>query len=158
MAWGKRVETCEPPAPEGWSQFDLRSGYIDVNGPLFYKIDEQGFTLGMRVEERHTNPRMVCHGGWMMSFADMLMPMAAHHDPRIGRKFLPTISLNTDFLAPAPLGSWLHGRASVLRVTRNMVFSQGLISADDTLVARVNGIFKIGDSLAKLAGDADKAP
>ena len=149
--------TCNPPQPEGWSLFNLRGGYIDRNGPLFYRLDEKdGLILGMRVEHRHCNPRGVGHGGWIMTFADMMLPMATHQHPKVGRKFLPTISLSTDFLAPAPLGAWLTGRTQVLRVTRNLVFAQGLVFADETLIARVNGVFKIGEPIEKLLGDADK--
>ncbi len=111
----------------------------------------------MRIEFRHCNPRGVAHGGWLMTFADMMQPMAAHHHPQVGRKFLPTISLTTDFLAPAPLGCWLTGRTQVLRVTRNLVFAQGLIFADDALAVRVNGVFKIGEPIQKLLGDADES-
>lgn len=150
-----RYTECNPPAPEGWALFGIRGGYIDQNGPLFYKQENGDFLLGMRIEERHCNPRKVGHGGWLMTFADMMMPMASHHHPKVGRKFLPTISLTTDFLAPAPLGSWLWGRTDVLRVTRNLVFAQGTMHADDALIARVNGIFKIGEPLANLIGDAD---
>jgi hypothetical protein len=32
----------------------------------------------------------------------------------------------------------------VLRVTRSMVFAQGLVSADGTPAVRVSGIFKLG--------------
>ena len=44
----------------------------------------------------------------------------------------------------------------MLRVTRNLVFAQGLIFADDELSVRVNGVFKIGEPIDKLLGDADK--
>lgn len=149
--------SADPPAPEGWRLFDLRGGYIDHNGPLFFRIDpEDGLILGMRIERRHCNPRGVGHGGWIMTFADMMLPMATHQHPKVGRKFLPTISLSTDFLAPAPLGSWMTGRTQVLRVTRNLVFAQGLIYAEDALIARVNGVFKIGEPIEKLLGDADE--
>lgn len=146
------------PAPQdGWKVFDFRGGFIERNGPLYYRDDgPHGFQLGMRVEDRHCNPRGVGHGGWLMTFADMMLPMAAHRHPKVGHNFLPTVSMAVDFLAPAPLASWLNSRTDVLRVTRNLVFAQGLIYADDTLVARVNGVFKIGEPIAKLLGDADK--
>ena len=38
-----------------------------------------------------------------------------------------------DFIAAAPLSSWVQGQAEILRVTRNLVFSQGLVYADGTL-------------------------
>jgi uncharacterized protein (TIGR00369 family) len=142
-------------APEGWTLFTLR-GFIDHNGPLYFRMDEtDGLILGMRIEDRHCNQRGVGHGGWLMTFADMMLPMASHHHPQVGHKFLPTISMSADFLAPAPLGCWLTGRTNVLRVTRNLVFAQGLIFADDVLAVRVNGVFKTGDPIEKLIGDAD---
>ena len=151
------ITTCHPPAPDGWTFVVLRSGFIDRNGPLFYRVEDGELVLGMRIEERHCNLRDIGHGGWLMTFADMMLPMAAHRHPKVGRKFLPTISMSTDFLGPTPLGSWLTGRTSILRVTRNLVFAQGLIFADDALAARVNGVFKIGDPIDKLIGDADNS-
>ena len=151
------ITTCTPPAPEGWTLFQGRGGFMDRNGPLWTRPDDKdGLLIGMRIEERHCNPRNVGHGGWLMTFADMMLPIASHSHPKIGRQFLPTVSMATDFLAPVPLGSWLWGRTEVLRVTRNLVFAQGLIHADETLVVRVNGVFKMGVPIDKLMGDADK--
>jgi uncharacterized protein (TIGR00369 family) len=100
--------------------------------------------LGFRVEERHCNPMGICHGGMMASFCDMLVPVTAHRKSEVGMRFLPTISLQIDYIAPAKLGAWVHGQADVLRVTATMVFAQGLVYADGTLAARVSGISKIG--------------
>ena len=38
----------------------------------------------------------------------------------------------------------------MLRVTRNLVFVDGLITIGDEIVARPNGVFKIGKPLAGL--------
>ena len=50
----------------------------------------------------------------------------------------------SDFLAPSPLGAWVEGQAEVLRVTRNLVFAQGLITADGNPSMRFSGIMKLG--------------
>ena len=63
------------------------------------------------------------------------------------RRFLPTISLQIDYLATVPLGAWVQGEGQVLRTTRSLVFAQGLVQADGKLVARVSGIFKIGPAI-----------
>ena len=139
---------ADAPIPEGWTRSDFPDEFIVRNGPLAVRLDpKDGLLVGLRVERRHCNPFDICHGGMLMTFADMMVPMAAHHHPQIGRKFLPTISLATDFLAPAPLGAWLTGRTTILRVTRNLVFAQGLIYADDGLVCRLNGVYKIAGAL-----------
>ena len=137
-----------PSIPEGFRARDFGDGFIGVNGPLYARRTDGGLQLGFRVEKRHCNPMGICHGGMMASFADMLLPISVHRKSKeVGLRFLPTINLQIDYLAPAPLGAWIEGEAQVLRVTRSMVFTQGLISADGVLAARVSGIAKIGQPI-----------
>ena len=87
----------------------------------------------------------ILHGGMMASFCDMLLPICAHHqEPVLAKRFLPTINLQIDYLAPSPLGAWVEGEAQVLRSTTTLAFIQGLVTADGAPVARASGIFKIG--------------
>ncbi len=141
-------DTAAPPHPDippGFRERSFGEGFIGVNGPLYVKKLELGIQLGFRVEARHCNPMGICHGGMMATFCDMLLPISAHYlSPDIGRRFLPTINLQVDFLGPSAKGAWVQGEAELLRATRNMVFMQGLVTADGNNVARVSGIFKIG--------------
>ena len=141
--------------PAGFKLLPRMGEFIGVNGPLYLKHEGDLVQVGFRVEARHTNPMRICHGGMMASFCDMLLPLSVHRKSHeIGMRFLPTISLQIDYLAPAPLGAWVQGEAQVLRTTRSLVFAQGLVEADGTPVARVSGIFKIGPPF----GDAAIAP
>ena len=102
--------------------------------------------LGFRVEARHCNPMGNLHGGMMATFGDMLLAFSANRKNKVARQhFLPTISLQLDYLAGAKLGSWVQGEGTVLRATRNMMFMQGMLTADDLPIARASGIFKIGE-------------
>jgi uncharacterized protein (TIGR00369 family) len=131
--------------PEGFKLRHYGDGFIAANGPLYLKKLEHGIALGFRVERRHCNPMGICHGGMIATFCDMLLPISAHYlSQDLGRRFLPTISLQIDYLAPSKLGAWVQGEAQLLRSTRSMVFMQGLVSADGEAVARVSGVFKIG--------------
>ena len=102
----------------------------------------------------------------MATCCDMLWPISAHAvSKEVGSRCLPTINLQIDYLAASPLGAWVQGEAQVLRVTRSLVFMQGLVEADGVAVARVSGIFKIGppfdDSMrdtAARAADEKSAP
>ena len=139
------ADALPAPPPQGFTPFGIGGDFIGVNGPLFARMHEGVFQLGFRVERRHTNPMGICHGGMMATFCDMLLPISAHYlSQDIGRRFLPTINLQVDFLGPSAKGAWVQGQAQLLRATRNMVFMQGLVTADDKNVARVSGIFKIG--------------
>ena len=132
-------------APPGYQSFNFPVGgpFIVANGPLLHRRDGKQFLLGMRVEKRHCNPLDVCHGGMLMSFVDMAMPMGVIYQEDI-HHFMPTISLTTDFLAPVPLGAWLEARTDVLRVTRSVVFAQCVVMADEVLAVRASGVFKLG--------------
>jgi uncharacterized protein (TIGR00369 family) len=138
--------------PEGFRPIPASSGFIGVNGPLYLRhvvrdpVDGGDCVhIGFRVEERHTNPMGNCHGGMLATFCDMLLPLSIHRlSKEVGLRFLPTISLQIDYLAPAPLGCWVQGEAQVLRVTRSLVFAQGTATADGKPAIRLSGIFKIG--------------
>jgi uncharacterized protein (TIGR00369 family) len=125
--------------------------FIANNGPLFGRLRDGRLQLGFRVEARHTNPLNICHGGMLASFADMLLPCIALYQGDADRRFLPTISLQIDFLAPAALGAWVQGEGEVLRRTRNMIFVQALVHAEGNTVLRVSGIFKQGPAIGENA-------
>jgi uncharacterized protein (TIGR00369 family) len=143
-----QTDTAAPPpadAPPGFKPLKLAGDFILANGPLWFYQQGDDVRLGFRVEKRHTNPLGICHGGMLASFCDMLLPISIHRKSKeVGLRFLPTINLQLDYLAPAPLGAWVEGTAEVLRVTRSLVFAQGLASADGAPCTRVSGIFKIG--------------
>jgi uncharacterized protein (TIGR00369 family) len=133
--------------PDGFRPARIGGEFMAHNGPLYARLDGQRFQLGFRVEPRHTNPLKICHGGMLASFADMLLPCVILYQPGHQRHFLPTISLQVDYLAQAELGAWVQGEGDVLRRTRSMVFAQGLVTADGTPAMRISGIFKLGPVL-----------
>jgi uncharacterized protein (TIGR00369 family) len=132
-------------APLGFSPWPALPGFVQINGPLYQRTESGVYQLGFRVEARHCNPMQICHGGMMATFCDMLLPLGVHAlSAGVRGRFLPTVSLQIDYLSPAPLGAWVQGEAQLLRVTRTMVFAQGLVMADAVPAARVSGILKIG--------------
>jgi uncharacterized protein (TIGR00369 family) len=141
---GEIVDEPAADAPTGFAVLPIGGNFMAVNGPLYVRLVDGRAQLGFRVLTRHTNPLNNCHGGMLASFGDMLLPVCIHRQSDIGLRFLPTISLQIDYLAPASLGAWVQGEADVLRVTRTMVFAQGVARVDDKPMMRVSGIFKIG--------------
>ena len=144
-------------APPGFAVLAIGGNFMAHNGPLYVRVADGRAQLAFRVQARHTNPLNNCHGGMLASFGDMLLPVCIHRQSaEVGLRFLPTISLQIDFLAPAPLGAWVQGEADVLRVTHTMVFAQGVARIDGKPVLRVSGTFKIGqpfDRPVEGAGD-----
>ena len=135
--------------PAGFRAVRVGGHFVAHNGPLFARLNDGVVQLGFRVEPRHTNPLGICHGGMLATLADMLIPCAAMYRQGAERRFLPTISLQVDYMGSAPLGAWVQGEAQVLRTTRNMLFGQALVTADGEPALRVSGIFKLGRLLTE---------
>lgn len=139
-------QAASPPAiPEHFRPARLGGDFVAFNGPLYGRWTGEKVLLGFRVEQRHCNPVGMCHGGMLATLADMLVPCAAMYQAKMEeRRFLPTVSLQIDYMGVALLGTWVQGEAQILRVTRNLVFGQGLVSADGEPALRVSGIYKMG--------------
>lgn len=153
--------------PAGFTALPRPKGHIGVVGPLYLRREKANpahperdlVELGFRVEPRHCNPAGILHGGMMATFADMLLPLSAHFLSRAAAQhFLPTVSLQIDYLAPSPAGAWVRGEAQVLRATRSFLFMQGLVWADAELAARVSGVLKIGPTFDSLGWKPGAAP
>lgn len=143
--------------PESFRPVAVASEFIAVNGPLWIcEADARPPRLGFRVEDRHTNVARTCHGGMLATFCDMLLTLTARaHSDGLQATFMSTISLQVDFIAPAPLGTWIEGEAQVLRSAGRMFFMQALVKADGTLVARASGLLKAGKPLHDPAAPDD---
>jgi uncharacterized protein (TIGR00369 family) len=133
------------PAPEGWLRLPDHAlpVFNQMVGPFWVRPDPvgDGIAYGFRVELRHCNPLELCHGGMLVAFADIVLTGGCNHVARLSR-FLTTITLATDFIAPARIGAWLEARPEVLKVTRSTVFGQCLVTADGMPVLRASGTFR----------------
>ncbi|MBN8494450.1 MAG: PaaI family thioesterase [Burkholderiales bacterium] len=131
-----------PMIPDGFVPLRLRPNpYIDACGPLYGRREGDGFCLGLRVERRHCNPGGSCHGGMLTTLADMLLVLGA--GVLTGQtRYMLTVQLSCDFMAPAMEGAWIEGRLQVLRSTRSLVFCQGRLDAEGAQVLRLSGIAK----------------
>lgn len=142
-----KSDPADTSLPAGFKPVVFASNpYLEQVGPLYGRLDGDDFVLGFRVETRHCNPGGTCHGGMLMTLADMLLILGTNVQSHVQR-YMTTVSVTNDFLAPAPMGSWLEGRVQVLRTTRSLIFVQGTMSLGDSPVLRTSGILKpVGES------------
>lgn len=143
--------------PAGFVELPFGDGehFLSVTGPLFGKRDGKKFVLGFRVTQRLCNIGGICHGGMLMTFADMQLGLGARFETEEEFGFIPTVNLTADFLAPAPLGAWVEGRTDLLRSTRNFIFTQCLVTSNGALAMRASGIMKTGGAPVKVKGLPD---
>ena len=144
-------------ADADWQPLAVEAGFLAGVGPLLWRRGPAGFAMGIRVAPHHCNPVGACHGGMLMTLADVIMGFGLGDLADDGR-FVPTVNLTADFLAPAPLGALVWGRAEVLRRGRRTGFAQCLLRAGDAIVMRASGVFQLdrpadpGFSAARLFG------
>jgi uncharacterized protein (TIGR00369 family) len=137
------VTEATPPGRE-WVLVPVAPGnaFQDHVLEVWARLVDDEPVLGFRVLPHHCNPRNVCHGGLMMTFFDFLLPTLSRLADHSDDSFTPTVSLTTNFLAPAALGEWLEGRARTLRRTNSLVFIEGSVSNGEQVIAQATGIFK----------------
>ncbi|MAG96135.1 MAG: hotdog domain-containing protein [Alphaproteobacteria bacterium] len=139
------TDSAVPAPPPDFLPLSLPGGFMALNGPFFGWRRDDGLRLGLVIEERHTNPAKVSHGGILMSLARL--QLAAGAAVGTGLDHLPRMmALSFDFLAPAPVGAWVEGETEVLHTTRNLVFLRGLLSIDGQPVLRASGVGRRGEA------------
>ncbi len=140
--------------PAGFVELPFGAGehFLSLTGPLYGKREGNKLVLGLRVEQRHCNIGGICHGGMLMTFADMQLSLGARFDSQEEFGFMPTVNMTADFLAPAALGAWVEGRTELLRATRNLIFCQCIVSSNGAPAVRASGIMKSGGAPNAIKG------
>ena len=140
--------------PEGFRTLRMHGGFLKPLGPFHGRWDGERFVLGVRIAAHHCNTVGICHGGMLATLGDMLLTIGGNLQGGTAR-FLPTINLSTDFLAPVAQDAWVEGRLEILRTTRTLLFVAGLLeTAGQGPVARVSGMLKItGEPDARFSAD-----
>lgn len=92
---------------QGFKPLFRSSPFLDLLGLFYYRKNAEGFTIGIRVEEKHINARGLGHGGLFMALADVALGYSAafSKDPPLK---LVTTALTTNFAGCAKIGDWLE--------------------------------------------------
>lgn len=125
--------------PDGYDLLDWTRGFGRQIGPLFEKHGPEGMTLGFRVEEHHTNGMANCHGGMLMTFADMAWGRVISVERSL---WWVTVRLTCDFLAAAKLGDFIEGKGELVSEEDGVFTLRGRIWSGDRLLMTGTGIFK----------------
>jgi uncharacterized protein (TIGR00369 family) len=139
--------------PEGFLRIDWNRGQANPDptfnahvGNFYMRKGAKGtrdeLVMGLRVQRHMCNPAGGLHGGMMMTMADLVGSMVGTTVTGL-RKFVPTINMTFDFVAPAKMGDWVEGRCEVVRVTRSLLFTNIYLTVGEEKILRASGIFKI---------------
>jgi len=128
--------------PEGFEPHFRKSPFTEPWEPLYSKKTDQAVIIGLRLAKPHTNSRGLIHGGLIASLADNAMGYSCALVMGWTTS-LVTISLAVDYVGSAEIGQWLAVESEVIKTGSTICFAQSLIKADDTVIARANGTFRV---------------
>jgi len=154
-----KLEDSAESVPAGFEQLPLGLGFIDNLQPIYRCIEGKAARFGIIVTRRHCNSMGICHGGMLMTLADMAAATGANlaHGVVAGS---PTVHLNIDFIAPARPGEWIEAVAEQVSAKRRVGFCSGGIYNAAGIVARFAGTIYFPDhqGMRKAGSLGDSAP
>ncbi len=127
-------------APEGFERFPDGIGFADSLQPLYSRQRKGDVRFGLFILPQHCNTMNFCHGGVLMTLADMA-GSAGVHMARGAFSASPTINLSLDFISAACPGEWIEAVAESATPKRRFGFCSGTIYGPEKIVARFNGTF-----------------
>ena len=128
--------------PEGFERQTRPSPLTDPWEPIYSKQTSDAIILGLRLAKAHTNARGFVHGGLIAALADKAMGHSCGHKMR-GTHSLVTVSMSIDFISSAQIGQWLVIESEVIKTGGTLCFAQCRVTADDAVIARANGTFRV---------------
>ena len=126
--------------PEGFAPIDPTLGFGARNGPIFERVSDNAWARGFRVLEKHINKGRICHGGMMMTFADIVAARSVHE---VAAFPYVTMRLTTDFVSSGALGCWVEGRARAILKGNSVAFVEGEITSEGAVLMTFSGMFKL---------------
>lgn len=127
--------------PAGFVRYPRSSPLTAPWEPIFFRQQEHGVQLGLRIAEAHCNGRGFAHGGLIASLADNAMGYSLAL--ALEAPGAVTTHLGIDYLRSARRGQWLQIEPRVVRAGKNLGVVDALITADGEVVARADATFWI---------------
>jgi len=136
------TEITSGTVPAGFEPHFRKSPFTDPWEPLYSRRTDKAVTMGLRLARPHTNARGLIHGGLIAALADNAMGYSCAQATGWATSFV-TISLAVDYVGSADIGQWLAVECEVIKTGSTICFAQALIKADDMVIARANGTFRV---------------
>ena len=127
--------------PAGFSDTRLIDPFEIHVGPVWEQGETGARRFAFRVDKRHINMRGVIHGGMLMTFADAALGQAAWD--ACDHANCVTLTMQSQFLAPAREGDWIEVAPVLTRRTRALMFLRGDFTVEGEPVFSVSSVWKV---------------
>jgi uncharacterized protein (TIGR00369 family) len=130
--------------PDGFELLPQGLGFTDALQPSYRRIEGDAVSFGLQVQAQHCNSLGTCHGGALLTLADITAASGVNLARGI-RSGSPTVNLSMDFISSARQGEWIQSNIEQVSLKRRFGFCSGAIYNGRGIVARFNGTFYLPD-------------
>ena len=127
--------------PAGFTKVERNrpNPFNELVGPFYIRREGDDVSLGIRIEERHTNSRGICHGGFLATMADLALGYACATVG--GQTSFVTINLSLDFAGSAVPGDWVASKVEVQKAGSRIAFANCYLMANGVRLVRASAVF-----------------
>jgi uncharacterized protein (TIGR00369 family) len=130
--------------PPDFERLPQGLGYTDSLQPIYRRITPETASFGLLVEPQHGNMMGICHGGVLMTLADITAATGVNLARGVTAGS-PTVHLSIDYISSARLGQWVQANVEQVSTKRRFGFCSGAIYNAAGVVARFSGTFYFPD-------------
>jgi acyl-coenzyme A thioesterase 13 len=133
-----------PPAgkavPDAFRAMPRLSPFNALIGPLYERRHGDQVSIGLRIEEKHTNSRGICHGGLLATLADLSLGYAMLAQTG-GKGSFVTVHLAVDYAGAAHLDDWIESSVEIQRMGTRLAFANCYLLCGESRIVRASAIF-----------------
>ena len=128
--------------PEGFRAIPRLSPFNALVGPLYERKRGSEVSIGLRIEEKHSNSRGICHGGLLATIADLSLGYAMLAKTG-GKGGFVTAHLAVDYAGAARIGDWIESAVEVQRMGSRLAFANCYLVCGENRIVRASAIFAL---------------
>ena len=129
--------------PEGFRRIERLSPFNALVGPLYERRDGDNVSIGLALEEKHTNSRGICHGGVLATLADLALGYAMLAKSGDKGSFV-TAHLALDYAGSAKAGDWIESRVEIQHAGARLAFANCYLLCGTRPIVHASAIFARG--------------
>ncbi len=130
--------------PAEFEQLPSGLGFTDSLQPSYRRIADGKASFGLVVQAQHSNTMGICHGGVLMTLADITAATGVNLARGVTAGS-PTVHLSMEFISSARHGQWVQADVEQVSIKRRFGFCSGGIYNSAGVVARFSGTFYFPD-------------
>jgi acyl-coenzyme A thioesterase 13 len=130
--------------PEGFRAIPRLSPFNALVGPLYERRQGDEVSIGLLIEEKHSNSRGICHGGLLATVADLSLGYAMLAKTG-GKGGFVTAHLAVDYAGAARIGDWIESAVEIQRMGKRLAFANCYLVCGEKRIVRASAIFALAD-------------